>query len=145
MTGMTMTERWGEQQHAKRALQARRRNRWLAIGVVALLVAIPFAIGVVDGVRGAPRAGVPLPIRSALILGVTALILGYLWRSWRAADEYQRATATLCLAAAGLVALVVTPVAEMIGSIIGQPLSYELPWAVAVVAAVGTWLWRRQG
>lgn len=140
-----MTERWGEQQHAKRALQGRRRNRWLAVGLVALLVAIPFAIGVADGISGAARDGVQLPLRSALILGVIALILGHLWRSWRAADEYQRATATLCLAAAGLVALVVTPVAELIGSIIGQPLSYELPWALAVVAAIGTWLWRRQG
>lgn len=145
MTGMTMTERWGEQQHAARVRQSRRRNRWLAVGVVALLVAIPFTIGLIDGLSGAQRDGVPVPIRSGLMLGVAALILAYLWRSWRAADEYHRATATLCLAAAGVVALVATPVAEMIGTMIGQPVSFELPWALAVVAAIGTWLKRQRG
>ncbi|HEV7288736.1 hypothetical protein [Sphingomonas sp.] len=140
-----MTERWGEQQHAARADRSRRRNRWLTIGVVALLIAIPFAIGVADGIRGAAGDGMPLPIRSALMLGVAALILAYLWSSWRAADEYHRATATLCLAAAGLVALVVPPVAEVIAPMFGQTLSFDLPWALAVVAAIGTWLWRRRG
>lgn len=140
-----MSERWGEQQHAARADRSRRRTRWLTIGVVALLIAIPFAIGVADGIRGAPGDGMPLPIRSALMLGVAALILAYLWSGWRAADEYHRATATLCLAAAGLVALVVPPVAEVIAPMFGQTLSFDLPWALAVVAAIGTWLWRRRG
>ena len=140
-----MTERWGEQQHAARADRSRRRNRWLTIGIVGLLIAVPFAIGVVDGFRGVTGDRMTRPIHAALMLGVAGLILAYLWSSWRAADEYHRATATLCLAAAGLVALVVPPVAEVIAPMFGQTLSFDLPWALAVVAAIGTWLWRRRG
>lgn len=145
MTANIMVEgNWGERRVAERTRRRYRRGRWMAGGLIAFGLGVPFLSGFIDGFLHRPHqqqaASWEAPVMVIGFLAV-ALTLGAL--NWRELDEVERRQAVNVWATIGFVSFLLHPVLEF-----GQPFLHladpaKAGWLLPLVAGAAVMLYQR--
>lgn len=150
MTATAMTERHLDRAigPGERAMLARQRqSRRTSIAVVGVAIAaavlLPFALGLFDGLTGAPKREPEWARAASISLIILTAIVGG-WVQWRQHDEVLRRRAINAYAAIGAINLLGFP---LIGALapLGIVIKPDLLWAMAILGGIATYLYQRRG
>ena len=146
MTNMTASDgdtRWGEARAAERASRKKRRRIALASISIGLMVGLPFALGVIDGVVGNPRSAPPRQIAYASAIAILIIGAFVTWRNWRETDEMQRQLTIRTWAVIGLTSFALHPIFAIVSDLLGRTEMQNDAWLGSTAIGIAFYLTRR--
>lgn len=141
--GMAMTDRElgpGERTALARERRLRNGRTVIVAAILAVVVLLPAAHGLIDGLSGAPHHA-PAWMRSAGASAVIAAVIVGGLMQWREHDEVIRRRAINAFAVTGVIGLVGYPLFGVLG-LFGAVAQPDTLWAVAVVGGAAAYLYQ---